>query len=221
MMSSSVETNILRKMRTKILSASKAGAIEAATQLLRSGNLVAYPTDTLYGIGVDVFNFRAIERLYEVKARPRHKGIPVLLADPNDLDFIVEEVSNTARNLIDHYWPGPLTLVLPRSADLPENISPDTGVAVRIPDNSIARNFIRACGGAVATTSANRSGEQPARDAQEAMASLKGSIAAVLDGGLVHYRIGSTILDCRIQPPKLLREGPIKAETLPVQIVIS
>jgi L-threonylcarbamoyladenylate synthase len=207
-------------MRTRLLSARKAGSIEAAKQLIKSGDLVAYPTDTLYGIGVEVGNFAAIERLYVVKARPRHKGIPVLLADPGDLDFIVKEVSDTAQKLIDQYWPGPLTLVLPRSAHLPKNISPDLGVAVRIPDNDIARNFIRACGGALATTSANHSGEQPARDAQEAMASLNGSIAAVLDGGLVQYRIGSTILDCRVQPPKLLREGPIKVETLPMQIVI-
>jgi L-threonylcarbamoyladenylate synthase len=207
-------------MRTRLLSARKAGAIEAATQLIKCGDLVAYPTDTLYGIGVEVSNFIAIERLYKVKARPRHQGIPILLADSADLDFIVKEVSDTVQKLIDQYWPGPLTLVLPRSARLPENISPNLGVAVRIPDNAIARNFIRACGGALATTSANRSGEQPARDAQEAMASLNGSIAAVLDGGPVQYRIGSTILDCRFQPPKLLREGPIKVETLPMQIVI-
>lgn len=207
-------------MRTRLLSASKAGAIEAATHLLKRGDLVAYPTDTLYGIGAEVCNYTAIERLYKVKARPRHKGIPVLLADPDDIDSIVKEVSDTAQKLIDQYWPGPLTLVLPRSAHLPDNISPDLGVAVRIPDNAIARNLIRACGGAMATTSANRSGEQPARDAQEAMASLNGSIAAVLDGGIVQYQIGSTILDCRFQPPKLLREGPIKVETLPMQIVI-
>jgi L-threonylcarbamoyladenylate synthase len=207
-------------MRTKLLSASNAGAINTASQLLKSGDLVAYPTDTLYGIGAEAFNHTAIERLYEVKARPRRKGIPVLLADPDDIDFIVKEVSDPAQKLIDQFWPGPLTLVLPISANLPKNISPDLGVAVRIPDNAIARNFIRACGGAVATTSANRSGEQPARDAQEVMAFLDGSIAAVLDGGLVQYGIGSTILDCRFQPPKLLREGPITIETLPMQIAI-
>jgi L-threonylcarbamoyladenylate synthase len=201
-------------METKLLKAEQSGAIEEAARLLKAGRLIAFPTDTLYGVGADTFNPRAIQRLFAAKGRPLGKGIPVLLSDVEYLDSIVSEIPDLAITLAKKFWPGPLTLILPKSNHIPKIISPDDTIAVRVPDNGIARKFIRAAGGAVVTSSANRSGEPPALDAQEALAALGDSIAAVLDGGKVPLGIASTIVDCTVSPPQILRHGPLKAEEL-------
>jgi L-threonylcarbamoyladenylate synthase len=201
-------------MRTSILQADEPGMIEQAAQILLAGSLVAFPTDTLYGLGAAISSAAAIRRLYRAKGRAQEKGIPVLVADMSDLDQVVTDVPTLAGELIDRYWPGPLTLILPKRADLPADLSPNLSIAVRMPDNEIARRFIRACGGAVATSSANRSGQPPALDAQQAFEALDGLAAVVLDGGPVQHRIASTILDCTVSPPQLLREGPIPAKKL-------
>jgi L-threonylcarbamoyladenylate synthase len=196
-------------METRWLIAGQPGAIEQAADLLKQGQVVAFPTDTLYGIAADPFNQAAIEKLFAVKNRPQEKGIPILLADLQDLDKVAQEVPPTAQSLINQYWPGALTLVVPKHPRLPSIISSNEGVAVRIPDHEISRAFIRAAGGAVAATSANLSGERPAQNAAEAFEAMNGLIAAVLDGGPVQHGQGSTVLDCMSDPPKVLREGPI------------
>lgn len=201
-------------MKTSILQADQPGAIEQAATLLLAGNLVAFPTDTLYGLGAAVSNGAAIQRLYQAKGRSQEKGIPILLADVPDLDKIVTEIAPGVKSLIDLFWPGPLTLVLPKRPELPSSLSPNRNIAVRIPDNGVARRFIRACGGAVATSSANRSGEPPALDAQQALDALEGLAAAIVDGGPVQHGVASTILDCTVSPAQILREGPIPAKKL-------
>lgn len=201
-------------METKLFDADQPGAIEKAAQLLKRGFLVAYPTDTLYGVGANAIDPLAVERLFQAKCRSREKGIPILLSDPDDLDKIVDEIPAIARALINRYWPGPLTLILPKRSGLPEAISPNNGIATRIPEHAIARRFISAAGGMVATSSANLSGETPARSAQAALTALKGSAAAVLDGGPAHYGLASTIVDCTSHPPRLVRDGPITAREL-------
>lgn len=205
-------------MKTKLLDATQAGAVEQAAVLLKRGRLVIFPTDTLYGIGADAFNSEAVAILYAAKQRPRSKGIPILLADPEDLDRVAQELPPRARSLIENFWPGPLTLVVPRRLALPDNVSPNANVAVRVPNNDVARSLIRAAGGAVATSSANKTGRPPAHDAQEAMAALSGSAAAVLDGGPVAYGAPSTIVDCTADPPRILREGPLSAATLSLEV---
>ena len=204
-------------MKTELLDATQSGAVEEAAAHLKAGRLVIFPTDTVYGIGADAFNAEAVGALYEVKQRPRSKGIPILLADPSDLDRVAQEVAGRARTLIEDFWPGPLTLVVPRQPALPANISPNENVAVRIPDNGVARALIRAAGGAVAASSANKTGQPPAHDAQEAMASLAGLAAAALDGGPVAHGAPSTIVDCTADPPRILREGPLSAKTLSLE----
>lgn len=201
-------------MVTKLLKAEQAGAIEEAARLLKDGHLIAFPTDTLYGVGADTFNPRAIKKLFAAKGRPLEKGIPILLSDVEYLGEIVSQTSDLAMKLAQNFWPGPLTLILPKKDSISEIISPDENIAVRVPDNVVARKFIRAAGGAVATSSANRSGEPPALDAQEALAALGDSIAAVLDGGKVSLGIASTIVDCTESPPRILRQGPLTAEEL-------
>ncbi|MEW5989313.1 MAG: L-threonylcarbamoyladenylate synthase [Chloroflexota bacterium] len=196
-------------MKTKLLRADEPEAVAEAADLLRHGHLVVFPTDTLYGVGADAFNEAAVDRLYQAKQRDLAKGIPILLADVADLDRVVAEVTAEAGWLIERFWPGPLTLVLPKSDRLPANLSPNEGVAVRIPDHEIARQVIRAAGGAVATSSANVSGRPPARTVQEAMVALAGVVAAVLDGGPAERGVASTVLDCTVRPPRLLRAGPV------------
>jgi L-threonylcarbamoyladenylate synthase len=201
-------------METKLLNADTPGAIEEAADLLKQGHIIAFPTDTLYGVGVDPFNSAAIEQLYQVKERSAEKGIPILLADISDLEKVAQDISNLAQSLIEQYWPGPLTLIVPRHPRLPAMLSPNEGIAVRIPDHAISRAFIRAAGGIVATSSANHSGEQPARNAAEAFRVMNGQISAVLDGGSVQHGQGSTVLDCMSDPPQVLREGPVTVKNL-------
>lgn len=196
-------------MQTKLLTASQAEAISEAAGLLKSGHLVAFPTDTLYGLGADPFDPAALALLYEAKGRSLGKGIPILLSDPGQLDKVAAQTPAFARSLIERYWPGPLTLILPRHSSLPAIISPNEGIAVRIPDHPLALRFIEAAGGAVAASSANRSGQPPATSAEEALAAMHGLAAAVLDGGPVLYGRASTILDCTVWPPQVRREGPI------------
>jgi L-threonylcarbamoyladenylate synthase len=200
-----------------VLDARRPEDIEQAAELIRLGQLVAFPTDTLYGVGADVSNPDAIEKLYAAKNRSKDKGIPVLLASKTDISDIAQDIAPSARTLMDRFWPGPLTLILRKRADLAAGLSPNTGIAVRVPGNKVAQNLIRQTGGAIAATSANRSGSKPALTAEEARLALGDSIAAVLDGGPVQLGVASTILDFTCRPPKLVRPGPISASDLQLE----
>lgn len=208
-------------MQTKLLDANKAGTIELAADLLRRGHLVAFPTDTVYGVGAHYARPEAVERLYEVKRRPLEKGIPILLAEPAMASKVAQQIPDAAKALIQRFWPGPLTLILPKRGDLPAVISPNRGVAVRVPADAVARRLIEEAGGVVATTSANLSGEQPAGSALLAMDALRGLVAAVVDGGMVRLGQASTVLDCTVDPPRILRIGPIPEQALSPETVIS
>lgn len=201
-------------MTTLRLDANDPAAIAAAAERLRRGLPVVLPTDTVYGVGVLPFDAAAIDRLYAVKGRPAEKGIPVLLGDVADVAHVAGVIPLAAAALMAHFWPGPLTLVVPRRPDLPTNLSPDDTVAVRVPDHAVARALIRAAGGAVAATSANVSGQPPARSADEVLAELGGSVAAVLDDGLSPGGVASTVVDCTTERPVVLRVGPLSAADL-------
>lgn len=194
--------------------ATNPGTIDRAAHLLKEGYLVVFPTDTVYGVGAGALDEEAVGALYRVKERPPQKAIPILLADAGDVEKVAKAIPDVAGELMDRFWPGPLTLVVPRRQDLPANLSPTETIAVRIPDSDVARGVIRAAGGAVATTSANRSGQAPARDAQEALRALGGLVAAVVDDGPAAHGVPSTIVDCTVAPPKILRDGALSAATL-------
>jgi L-threonylcarbamoyladenylate synthase len=194
--------------------ASQPGALEQAAALLREGKLVAFPTDTVYGVGAIFENAAAVERIYVAKGRPEEKGIPILLASDKDLPKVVSEISKGAARLAAAFWPGPLTLVLPKSAAVPLSVTQTPTVAVRIPDHSLARALIEAVGVPLAVTSANRSGEPATTDPAVVSATLGNRIAAVLDGGLAPGGVPSTIVDCTVNPPQILRPGPIAAATV-------
>jgi L-threonylcarbamoyladenylate synthase len=195
--------------------------IARAADILKSGKLVAFPTDTVYGVSAVLDKPGAVASLYVAKDRPPDKAIPVLLADVHDLFAVVTEASDLVRRLISRFWPGGLTLVLPKSSVVPSELSPTATVAVRMPDLKLTREIISAVGRPLAVTSANRSGQPSPRTAAEAMAQLSGRIAAVLDGGTCPGGVPSTILDCTTDPPRLLRAGAVPLEALRQYTVVA
>jgi L-threonylcarbamoyladenylate synthase len=194
-------------MRTQVL-LPNSDAIAAAVEILNAGGVVAFPTDTVYGLGAPAFAPASIERLYEIKGREHTKAIAVLIADADELRKIAREVSAAAERLAARFWPGALTLVLPKHADLPASLSPNDTIGVRIPDNAAAKALLAAAG-PMAVTSANRSGGPNARTAAEVLAQLDGRIELLLDGGQTPGDIPSTVVDLTGAAPNVLRQGPI------------
>jgi len=207
-------------VNTELLDATNANspsftaAIAQAAQLLQSGQLVAFPTDTVYGVAAIGSSPSAVARLYVAKGRPPGKSIPVLLADARDLDSVVSEVSALARRLVEQFWPGGLTLILPKGHLVPSEISPLPSVAVRVPDLDLARKVISAAATPLAVTSANWSGQPSPCTAAAVLDQLGGRIAAVVDGGDCPGGVPSTILDCTVDPPRVIRAGAVLIKDL-------
>ena len=197
-------------MKTEIIPASE---ILTALEILQSGGIVAFPTDTVYGLGSLAFNNAAIESIYTAKDRPIEKAIPILIGDLNDLDQIADNIPNMALRFATRFWPGPLTCVVPKKQTLPPAVSANTTVAVRIPDHPDARTLLRAAG-PMAVTSANISGQPSPSTAQEVYEQLNGRIPLILDGGKTKGGIPSTLVDCTSDKPIILREGPITLSEL-------
>ena len=200
-----VETQIIRADQPKI--------IARAIQILKKGGLVAFPTDTVYGVGALAFDGKAVESIYQAKDRPAEKAIPVLIGETDDLQKIASQVPEMARKLASRFWPGPLTLVIPKKPELPEAVSSTDTVAVRIPDHEVARELLRKAG-PMAVTSANISSQPSPSTADEVFAQLGGRIALIIDGGIAPGGLPSTLVDCTGDKPIILREGPITLENL-------
>jgi L-threonylcarbamoyladenylate synthase len=190
------------------LSAADPMSVGRALDVLRAGGLVVMPTDTVYGVGCLAFLPDAVARLYMAKGRPEDKPIPVLLGGAEDFDRVAANLSDTARRLASAFWPGPLTLVVPRHPDLPPEIGPGGTVGVRVPAHSVAQELLKAAG-PMAVTSANRSGESPARSAEDAETALADTVDIVLDDGPSPGGQPSTVVDGTLNPPTILRPGPI------------
>jgi L-threonylcarbamoyladenylate synthase len=200
-------------MITEIIPANDARAIPRALEILRTGGLVAFPTDTVYGLGSLAFNQTAIESIYLAKDRPLEKAIPILIADADDLDRVADAVPARARRLAARFWPGPLTLILPKRADLPAAVSATATVGVRVPDHEVARALLRAAG-PMAVSSANRSGQASPRTVREVIRQLNGRIPLVLDGGETRGGVPSTVVDVSGAQPVILRAGPVTLEQI-------
>jgi L-threonylcarbamoyladenylate synthase len=200
-------------METKILLASSPDALPLALEILKRGGLVAFPTDTVYGVGALAFDGAAVESIYAAKDRPVEKAIPVLIGDPDDLAKVSLDVPEIALKLAARFWPGPLTLVVPKHPDLPEAVSAAPTVGVRVPDHPVAQALLRAAG-PMAVTSANLSGKLSPDTAQEVFAQLGGRIALILDGGITPGGVPSTVVDCTGVEPQILRAGPIVQDEL-------
>ena len=200
-------------LTTRIISTNDPSALNLALETLRAGRLIVFPTDTLYGLGCDPDNPAALTAIYTAKNRPAMKALPVLIGEISQLHMFVESVPIQAARLIARYWPGPLTLVLPKNPLLPRELTPYPVLAVRMPDQSFARSLLVAAG-ALAVTSANISDRENPQNAEEVRAQLDGRVDLILDGGKLRGSAGSTIIDCLGSQPKLLREGPIPFQTL-------
>ncbi len=190
-------------VNTRLLAADQ---IDLAAQLLRDHCLVAFSTDTVYGLGTLAFDGSTALKLYLAKERPPEKAIPILIADIGDLDQVAINVPPLAYRLMETFWPGALTIVLPKQPTVPLEVSTTHTVALRIPDSNLARALLRLTG-PLAVTSANRSAGPNPRTAQEVLDQLGGRIDAILDGGTTPGGVPSTVLDCTQPTPVILREG--------------
>lgn len=204
-------------MKTTIILQNDADALDRSINTIRSGKILAFPTDTVYGIGVSAFDPEGITKLFEVKGRDSNKAIAVLLADISQLATVCTSIPEYATRLGNEYWPGALTLVLPRNPTLPEILSPLPTVGVRIPDYDFVRKLIRACG-PLAVTSANRSGLPSATSPKEVVDQLDGLLDLVVDGGISPGGVPSTVVDCTGNEFKVLRIGAIKEEMIKMVI---
>ncbi len=200
-------------MKTEIIPASHPDALPRALEILDQGGVVAFPTDTVYGLGARVNLSAAITRLYTAKARPPEKAIPVLIGTVDDLPRVAVDIPQAARLLGERFWPGPLTLVVPRHPALPAILGPLPTVGVRQPDHPAALALLRTAG-PLAVTSANRSGGANARTADEVLAQLGGHIPLILDGGATPGGAPSTVVDCTTPELKILRPGPLSLAEL-------
>jgi L-threonylcarbamoyladenylate synthase len=201
------------RMQTEIVDVLGIGGRQRALELLKSGCLVAFPTDTVYGLAAYPWNEDAVQRLYRVKERPRELPIPLLLSDAQEINRVAM-LPEQCRKLPQRFWPGGLTLVLSKKASVSRSITDRPTVAVRVPDLPLARDIIRRAGGILAVTSANMSGAPSPITAHDVEKQLGGRIALILDGGPCRAGVPSTILDCSVSPPVILRHGIIGEEEL-------
>lgn len=189
--------------------------LEEAGEILRRGGLVAFPTETVYGLGGNALDADASRKIYAAKGRPSDNPLIVHISDLKELPALVEEVPELARKLAALYWPGPMTMILKKSRKIPYATSGglDT-VAIRMPSDPVARALIRCAGVPVAAPSANTSGRPSPTSAQHVVEDLSGKIDMILDGGAVAVGLESTIVDLTGDTPTLLRPGAITAEML-------
>jgi len=203
-----------RAPRTKIVSADAAG-IRRGAELLRAGRLVAFPTETVYGLGARAFDAAAARRVYRAKGRPSDNPLIVHVDGPAMLARVARRTTPLARRLIAAFWPGPLTLVLERTKEVPDAVTGGRRtVAVRCPGHPAARALIRALGEPIAAPSANLSGRPSPTTAAHVLRDLDGRLALILDGGPCRQGLESAIVDARGRRPVLLRPGTLAPERI-------
>ena len=196
--------------------------INQAAEIVKNGGLIAYPTETVYGLGADPYNAEAIQKIFIAKGRAEDKGIILLIRGVDDLSRLVRTVSPTAQILIEAFWPGPLTLVFRANPDLsPALLGGRDTIALRHSSSSIATQLLTVLGGSLTSTSANRSAEPPARSASEVQNALGEHLDLILDGGPSDSTIPSTLVDVSTDRTILLREGAIPVHKLRPYIPLS
>ncbi len=191
------------------------GSIARAAAILEAGGTVAFPTETVYGLGADAFNTSAIEKVFEAKGRPSDNPLIVHISDLSFLDSLAVTIPVIGRRLANEFWPGPLTLILPKAPNVPGVVTAglDT-VAVRMPHHPVALALIRQFGRGVVAPSANTSGRPSPTTAHHVLNDLEGRIDAVLDSGPTQIGVESTVLDVTSVPPVILRKGGLPKEDI-------
>ncbi len=193
---------------TKILSLDHPQAISTAKQIIQQDGLVAFPTDTIYGVAANAFSTQAIQKIYKVKERPQEKALPVLIGELSQLDTLVLFVNDHVQQIAQAFWPGALTLILPKGPNVPPNLSPYSTIGIRMPDLAFTLRLLKQTG-PLATTSANISGGPNPTTAQDVIDQLGGRLDLILDGGATPGEEPSTVLDATTHELKILRQGPI------------
>ena len=189
--------------------------IERAAALLRMGQVIVFPTETVYGLGADAFQPAALERIFEAKGRPFSDPLIVHIADEGALELLTRDIPEEARRLAEAFWPGPLTLILPRGPRVPDLVTAGLEtVAIRMPRHPVARALIRAVGSPIAAPSANRFMHVSPTTAQHALADLNGRVPLILDSGPAEVGVESTVLDLCAAVPTILRPGGVSLEAL-------
>jgi L-threonylcarbamoyladenylate synthase len=202
------------RTKTKVRRADTAGVREGA-RLLRAGKLVAFPTETVYGLGARALDAAAARRVYRAKGRPSDNPLIVHVDGDEMLSLVARKVTPLARRLMDAFWPGPLTLVLDKTSAVPTAVTGGRNtVAVRCPSHPAARALIRALGEPIAAPSANRSGRPSPTAAAHVLRDLRGRVPLILDGGPCRKGLESAIVDARGRRPVLLRPGTISPEAI-------
>jgi L-threonylcarbamoyladenylate synthase len=195
-------------IETVILNTDDPQAIPTAVKVIENQGLIAFPTDTLYGVAGDPFSPTAIQKIYEAKERPEEKALPVLIGDLSQLEKLVLFVSDHVKRIAEAFWPGALTLILPKHPNLPPDLSPYPTIGVRMPDLAFTLKLLCQTG-PMATTSANLSGGANPTSAEDVLDQLGGRVDLILDGGTTPGGVASTILDVANTEMKILRQGPI------------
>lgn len=188
---------------------------EQAAALIKAGEVVAFPTETVYGLGADGLNSEAVAKIFAAKGRPNDNPLILHIADKKDIQQLSSRLTKNAEALIEAFWPGPLTIVVDKSDIVPDAVSAGLlTVAVRFPSNEYAQSFIRACGCPIAAPSANISGKPSPTNAQDVLEDMSGKIAGVVDGGNCGIGLESTVVDTTSPVPVILRPGGITYEML-------
>ena len=178
--------------------------------MIARGSVIAFRTDTFYGLGANPFNRSALQRIKQLKGREENKPILVVISDIDQIDRFMSERSKTFDLLAERFWPGPLTLIGRAAPEVPAEITAGTGtVGVRLPDDDNVRGLVRACGGTLTATSANPSGAEPARTAEEVESYFGAAVDLIINGGEAQVDRPSTVVDAGGSEPRLIREGAI------------
>lgn len=210
-----MRTIIRRIDRKKLHNKAAIQTIEKAGEILKAGGLVAFPTETVYGLGADGLNEDAARKIYEAKGRPSDNPLIIHIANIRSLRKVAEDVPEKAKKIAKKYWPGPLTMIFEKTDAVPYRTTGGLEtVAVRMPGDPVALEVIRAGGGFIAAPSANISGRPSPTSADHVKEDLKGRIDMIVDGGQVEIGVESTILDMTVTPPMILRPGAVTQEML-------
>jgi len=199
--------------KTTILSISDPQCIPLALKMLANHSLIAFPTDTIYGLAADAFDPLAIKRIFNVKQRSENKALPVLIGTLKQLPNLALTISESVKKLAAAFWPGPLTIVLPKNPDLPEELSPYPTIGIRMPNLAFTLKLL-AQTGPLATTSANLSGGSNPVTPQDVLEQLDGKIDLLLDGGSTPGPLASTVIDATTPEITILRQGSITMNDL-------
>lgn len=190
-------------------------AIRIAVGAIRREELVLFPTETVYGLAADATNDDAVKKIFEAKGRDSKEPLPIQIGSIDQIHEVASFVPNEAMLLANRFWPGPLTIVLPKNKNISEHVTGGRNtIGTRIPNNEVALAFLKELNTPIVATSANLSGEPPAKNAEQAIDALGNSVAVVLVSAGGDLGVASTVIDMSVVPPKILRHGTISANEI-------